>query len=45
MDPAKTTANRIIGVIPARWNSTRFPGKPLAMIREGGLNLQISFFR
>ena len=23
---------RVIGVIPARWGSTRFPGKPLAMI-------------
>ncbi|MDD3276444.1 MAG: 3-deoxy-manno-octulosonate cytidylyltransferase [Kiritimatiellales bacterium] len=24
--------NRVIGVIPARWASTRLPGKPLAMI-------------
>ncbi|MCF8335471.1 MAG: 3-deoxy-manno-octulosonate cytidylyltransferase [Bacteroidales bacterium] len=24
---------RFIGIIPARYNSTRFPGKPLAMIR------------
>jgi 3-deoxy-manno-octulosonate cytidylyltransferase (CMP-KDO synthetase) len=24
--------NRAVGVIPARWGSTRFPGKPLALI-------------
>ena len=28
----KTCARRIIGVIPARWQSSRFPGKPLALI-------------
>lgn len=22
----------VLGVIPARWGSTRFPGKPLALI-------------
>ena len=29
----------IIGVIPARYESTRFPGKPLADIHGKGLNL------
>ncbi len=24
--------NRAVGIIPARWNSTRFPGKPLYLI-------------
>src|SRR4029434_9366599 len=24
--------NRALGIIPARWNSTRFPGKPLYLI-------------
>jgi 3-deoxy-manno-octulosonate cytidylyltransferase (CMP-KDO synthetase) len=28
----KSRNNRVIGVIPARWASTRLPGKPLAMI-------------
>lgn len=28
----KTETGRVIGVIPARWASTRLPGKPLAMI-------------
>lgn len=28
----KQKNNRVIGVIPARWASTRLPGKPLAMI-------------
>ncbi|MEZ5314674.1 MAG: 3-deoxy-manno-octulosonate cytidylyltransferase [Chlamydiales bacterium] len=23
------TSNQVVGIIPARWNSTRFPGKPL----------------
>ncbi|PIQ96805.1 MAG: 3-deoxy-manno-octulosonate cytidylyltransferase, partial [Nitrospinae bacterium CG11_big_fil_rev_8_21_14_0_20_56_8] len=27
------TKPRVIGVIPARWASSRFPGKPLAVIR------------
>ena len=27
----------ILGVIPARWASTRFPGKPLAMLKGGPL--------
>jgi 3-deoxy-manno-octulosonate cytidylyltransferase (CMP-KDO synthetase) len=26
--------NRAVGIIPARWNSTRFPGKPLHVIAE-----------
>ena len=29
---SRKTNNRVIGVIPARWASTRLPGKPLAMI-------------
>jgi 3-deoxy-manno-octulosonate cytidylyltransferase (CMP-KDO synthetase) len=29
---AKTNVHRIIGIIPARYASTRFPGKPLALI-------------
>ncbi|MBI9019928.1 MAG: 3-deoxy-manno-octulosonate cytidylyltransferase [Verrucomicrobia bacterium] len=28
----KSKTSRVIGVIPARWASTRLPGKPLAMI-------------
>ena len=24
--------NKAVGIIPARWNSTRFPGKPLYLI-------------
>jgi 3-deoxy-manno-octulosonate cytidylyltransferase (CMP-KDO synthetase) len=28
----KTNEKRVIGVIPARWASTRLPGKPLALI-------------
>ncbi|HVI83026.1 MAG TPA: 3-deoxy-manno-octulosonate cytidylyltransferase, partial [Chthoniobacterales bacterium] len=24
--------NRAVGIIPARWSSTRFPGKPLHVI-------------
>ena len=24
---------KIVGIIPSRYNSTRFPGKPLAMIK------------
>lgn len=28
----KTETSRVIGVIPARWASSRLPGKPLAMI-------------
>lgn len=28
----KTNEKRVVGVIPARWASTRLPGKPLAMI-------------
>ena len=24
--------NKAVGIIPARWNSTRFPGKPLHLI-------------
>lgn len=27
-------SNKIIGIIPARYGSTRFPGKPLAMIED-----------
>ena len=27
-----TLVNRAVGIIPARWSSTRFPGKPLYMI-------------
>jgi len=27
-----TLVNRAVGIIPARWNSTRFPGKPLHVI-------------
>jgi 3-deoxy-manno-octulosonate cytidylyltransferase (CMP-KDO synthetase) len=27
-----TLMNRAVGIIPARWSSTRFPGKPLYMI-------------
>jgi 3-deoxy-manno-octulosonate cytidylyltransferase (CMP-KDO synthetase) len=26
--------NRAVGIIPARWNSTRFPGKPLYLIAD-----------
>src|SRR5690349_23177927 len=26
------TMNRAVGIIPARWGSTRFPGKPLHLI-------------
>lgn len=26
--------NRVLGIIPARWASTRFPGKPLVMIGD-----------
>src|SRR5439155_3746862 len=25
--------NRAVGIIPARWGSTRFPGKPLHIVR------------
>ena len=28
-----TTESKVIAVIPARWGSTRFPGKPLALIK------------
>jgi CMP-2-keto-3-deoxyoctulosonic acid synthetase len=31
-----------IGIIPARYASTRFPGKPLAML--GGMTILFSFF-
>src|SRR6266576_5214602 len=24
--------NKAVGIIPARWNSTRFPGKPLYLV-------------
>src|SRR6516162_604445 len=27
-----TLMNRAVGIIPARWSSTRFPGKPLHVI-------------
>ena len=27
-----TTPSQVLGVIPARWGSTRFPGKPLHLI-------------
>ena len=27
-----TAMNRAVGIIPARWSSTRFPGKPLHLI-------------
>lgn len=30
--PHSTSAIRIIGILPARWASTRFPGKPLHLI-------------
>ncbi len=30
--PIPTSATRIIGILPARWASTRFPGKPLHLI-------------
>src|SRR4029453_3487394 len=26
--------NKAVGIIPARWNSTRFPGKPLHLIAD-----------
>jgi len=32
---------RVIGVIPARWGSTRFPGKPLAMIAGKPLIMRV----
>ena len=28
------TDNHTVGLIPARWESTRFPGKPLALIND-----------
>ena len=28
------TDNLTVGLIPARWESTRFPGKPLALIND-----------
>ena len=31
-DPEPTTSNKVVGIIPARWGSTRFPGKPLHQI-------------
>lgn len=31
----------ILGVIPARWASTRFPGKPLAMIRGRSMIMRV----
>ena len=30
--PENTTSSHILGVLPARWGSTRFPGKPLHLI-------------
>jgi 3-deoxy-manno-octulosonate cytidylyltransferase (CMP-KDO synthetase) len=30
--PQSTTTTHILGVIPSRWGSTRFPGKPLHLI-------------
>src|SRR5260370_12023041 len=27
-----TAMNKAVGIIPARWSSTRFPGKPLHLI-------------
>ncbi len=32
---------KIAGIIPARWNSTRFPGKPLALIAGKPLVLRV----
>lgn len=32
---------RVLGVIPARWASTRFPGKPLAMIRGRSMVMRV----
>src|SRR5215469_13741392 len=29
--------NRAVGIIPARWSSTRFPGKPLYLIADKAL--------
>ncbi|MEE8259710.1 MAG: 3-deoxy-manno-octulosonate cytidylyltransferase, partial [Nitrospinaceae bacterium] len=28
------TEPRVVAIIPARWASTRFPGKPLAQIKK-----------
>src|SRR5262249_8419286 len=32
-----TVMNRAVGIIPARWSSTRFPGKPLHLINGKAL--------
>ena len=33
--------NKAVGIIPARWNSTRFPGKPLHLVAGKPLLLRV----
>ena len=33
--------NKAVGIIPARWSSTRFPGKPLHLIAGKALLLRV----